>query len=401
MKKIVVVVGDAEKRQELVSALTDAGYEVTPFGDPLEAARATSKFHFVVVITEETVVKHHDGLVLAKVARSKGLAGLVLHSELPAEVVMLCQDIINGPKPQSSRDEYRYRIQGLLRQTLEPLTLPEIRQRVIELTADQRDPFRAPDIKQVTDVIQQDPQLTALMIRLANTVLIRGIEQVSSVGVAVGRLGLLRVHAAVMTMAVLDIVKGMAAVPGFDPHQFWRHFIACAVTSEVLFELVRDRLQLDPALASKAFTGGIMHDVGKVILYEHAPELFGDVLKLMRYRDHSMWEAEHGLCGVSHCTVGTRFSQQWRLSAILEMVIKFHHTPDCRNVSESGRIISLVQVADALAWQLGFGVGGDGLTVPALNADILRLLDLKNEEIEALKPVALERIHEMLAVIPL
>jgi HD-like signal output (HDOD) protein len=153
-------------------------------------------------------------------------------------------------------------------------------------------------------------------------------------------------------------VKG---TPDFSVHEFWKHALGVAIASELL---AKDTGFGKP---EEAFTCGLLHDLGKIVLYMiHKPTLL-EVVKTAKDNDITFSDAEKLLDVRAHTYFGEVIASKWGLPMIIQNTIHYHHSDvtDLNTVVPSHKpVIQLVSVADALVKHLGIGDSGDNKNDP-------------------------------------
>ena len=125
------------------------------------------------------------------------------------------------------------------------------------------------------------------------------------------------------------------------------------MTAELLAESVKG---IDPA---DAYTAGLLHDMGKIILSEYVDVDIEAIKRVMDEKDMAFDEAEHDTLGVDHAAMAGALLKRWQIPPDITDAVHWHHRPDR---SERNReLTDLVHVADALCLNIGWGVGDDGM----------------------------------------
>jgi len=95
----------------------------------------------------------------------------------------------------------------------------------------------------------------------------------------------------------------------------------CATASQLLAEhsLYNDR--------EVAFVGGLLHDVGKIVLGSYVAERLPIIQAYCLKYGSSFVEAERADMGFDHAEVGGRIAAQWNLPSPLVNAITYHHNP--------------------------------------------------------------------------
>jgi putative nucleotidyltransferase with HDIG domain len=199
--------------------------------------------------------------------------------------------------------------------------------------------------------ISLDQALTAKTLRLANSSFYGVPRHVASVSEATAVLGLRTVRTVVTAAALTGSLKPPVCT-GFDFMAFWRH----AVSTAVCARLVAAELGGD---TEAAFTAGLLHDIGQLVLASSFPERFAQVLAHCAVAGVELRDAEQALLGTNHASVGTMVAEHWRFPEQIVDAIGLHHTPPAGG--SSGELARIVNVADALVRSLEQGDGGDAV----------------------------------------
>jgi putative nucleotidyltransferase with HDIG domain len=218
-------------------------------------------------------------------------------------------------------------------------TLPSLPQAVQDALAVLGD--EGASVHAVAERIEHDQVLMARTLRAANTAFYGAPGRVATIRAAIGVLGLRAVAALLTTASVSAQFPVSARCPEFRFGSFWRHTLTTALTSRGLARA----LGMD---AEVAFTAGLLHDIGALVLATQFPAEFGIALRHAREHDLPLRGAERAVLDVDHCVAGEVLAQHWRLPAAVVQAIAQHHAPvpDPRGKPS---LSELVHVADALA----------------------------------------------------
>ena len=229
----------------------------------------------------------------------------------------------------------------------------------------------------VVMVLKYDNVLTAKLLRACNSPYFGFDEQIASVEQAVLLMG----HQQILHM-VLSLAFGGAmstTLPGYaiEAKQLWSHSLTTAVAAE---QLIKSGIQLDVE-SPVAFTGGLLHDIGKLALNQ---VLDADAQTLIRDRitqDHLPRNtAEKEILGTDHSEVGACLLETWRLPGeIIEAVLNHHHPTS----KPEPKLSAIVHVADCLAHLIGSAPGWESYAIIA-DADTNRVLGITPQWYESL-----------------
>lgn len=247
-------------------------------------------------------------------------------------------------------------------------SLPHIVTRVIELSED-------PDstAADINNVLNQDQGMTAQVLRLANSAFYGFPRRIGTVADATILLGFKTIRSIVMAASVSDIlsqeIKGYALANG----ELWRHSQSSALAARLIGKKIKyNKLDL-------AYTGALLHDIGKVILNNSMIEAYREVIDRVNQGDIPFIEAENLILGFNHAMVGAKVAEKWNLPPELVEAIALHHDPIKAEINRE--LTSIVHLADAVCVSMGIGIGVDGLLYP-ISAGAVRLLGLNESDID-------------------
>lgn len=239
---------------------------------------------------------------------------------------------------------------------------------------------------QLAQSIMWDPALTSRLLRLVNSPFFGLKRAIGSPIEAIMLLGFQAVRDLALATTVLDLFPADACA-AFDPRRLWEHAIATAVAASLLGR----QAGCDPA--EELFVAGLLHDLGKIVLYVHYRPTFFEVLASAECHDAPIWASEQRITGTTHAQLGAQLIRHWRFPGRLADAIAQHHA---RSPSKPAQI---VQAADGLARALGIHCGMDdavpvGHVWPSVlgdPAELDPLLDRCAEQYEAAAAVLLPR----------
>jgi putative nucleotidyltransferase with HDIG domain len=243
--------------------------------------------------------------------------------------------------------------------------LPSLPVVVMELlgTIDQDDV----DISVLAKKLSYDQALTAKTLRLANSSMYGLQVKVTTIQQAMTFLGFQATRNLIIAVAVTGCFPG-GLCPGFDDKAFWRHSIATAACARVLARRVR--LNQD-----YAFTAGLLHDIGRLVLVSKHPQRYQQVLSERAAKDCDLIDAERAVLGIDHVAAGVALAQHWNFSDTMRQAIAHHHDPETPG---AGFLATIVHVANAIVHALDLAREQDEL-VPAVSSVAWTALGLSEE----------------------
>ena len=174
-------------------------------------------------------------------------------------------------------------------------------------------------VNQLSACIEKDQAMVSKILKLVNSAFFGLKGRISALSHAVVILGFNTIRNAVVSISIIDVFCSKKFFDGFDIKQFWKHSVAVAVTSKYLAEKTR----IHPA--DDCFVGGLLHDMGKIVLVQHLNDLFQKIWLAMKASGQSFYEAEKSQIPVDHAQIGGYLAQKWQLPAGLVDAIRCHH----------------------------------------------------------------------------
>jgi putative nucleotidyltransferase with HDIG domain len=163
---------------------------------------------------------------------------------------------------------------------------------------------------------------------------------------AVGILGFETVKSMVMTLKLLSHYDKIKPVY-FSIDRLWRHSTEVARLARRLALSQTD----DPVLAESAFTAGLMHDVGKLILAANFDEQYSGAQALARKRQIALEEVEKDIFGAGHGELGAYLLGLWGMPPELVECAALHHSPS-RGGGKQFTALTAVHAANVLVYEV-------------------------------------------------
>ena len=185
----------------------------------------------------------------------------------------------------------------------------------------------------VAKVVEEDPSITAAVLRIINSAYFGLPRRVSSVGETVRYLGIQPLKNIVLTV---EIFEGLATGPAASAMQQEAIARACAM---------REVLGRTP-MAEAAFAVGVLADVGALLLVTRLP-IDAQAIKKMTAAGRLPWEAERQRLGCTHAELGAVLLSRWNLPhAIVEAVALHHSPPENAPAATLGTALALVTAVE-------------------------------------------------------
>lgn len=199
------------------------------------------------------------------------------------------------------------------------------------------------DVSTLAGKIANDQALVARVMRVANSAFFGLSGQVGTIFEAISVLGFNNLRGLVTAAAIIN--ASPKNLGQFDLVVFWRHGICTAACAKVLAK----RLGLNPEIA---FTAGVLHDIGKLIIVMEYPAA-AKVVAVDEASDESFLEAERNLIGYDHAALGGELAKRWKFPQAIRDAIRLHHSP--QDAGDRSSLSDVVYVANLFAHALDQG----------------------------------------------
>lgn len=212
------------------------------------------------------------------------------------------------------------------------------------------------DLDDVVKIVKFDSALTMRVLKAVNSPVYGLVSDVTSIDRALSYLG----ERMVVSIAVQENAGQLLNKPleGYLGEQgaLWRHDLFSAIASREVARYAKGDFDLD-----LAFTGGLLHDIGKSVFSsfwkDMAEEALGQIDEGV-VADYLM--AEQDLAGLDHTEVGYEMARHWQLPEALQMVILHHHHP-AEAAEWVQPLVYAVHIGDIVSMMAGCDTGSDGL----------------------------------------
>jgi HD-like signal output (HDOD) protein len=210
---------------------------------------------------------------------------------------------------------------------------PDVCLKVLEMIESQH-----ASAQDIGEVVIRDPNLTARVLKLANSSFYNLAAKVDTVSRAITILGINELYGIVVAVSA---VKSFSQLPNtvVNMDTFWRHSIYCGLVARNCAS------RLNYLHPERLFIAGLLHDVGSLVLYNRLPELTRDLLQIAAGDEEACYQLELEELGFSHATLGSLMLERWHLPVTLRDAVAFHHEPQhAEEVQMEAAIVHLANV---------------------------------------------------------
>jgi putative nucleotidyltransferase with HDIG domain len=273
----------------------------------------------------------------------------------------------------------------LLRALLPKLThLPGLPSTYFEVLKKIESPYST--VQEVGEVIANDPAVTVRLLQMVNSVAFSLAQKITDPVDAVALLGLETVKSLVLCLQVFN-ENELLARAGVSMEHLWDHSLTVAKTArQIMLQLTSA-----PRLANDAFTAGLLHDIGRIVMAINLPKDYAEIIKASRQLQSPLHIEEIRRFGVNHTQVGAYLLGVWGMPVGLVEAAALHHAPSHTATSEIS-ILTAVHVGNVLAHEQS---PGHGIPKPAFDVDYLVKLGLPTRVEEWLTLLKAERTAEV------
>jgi putative nucleotidyltransferase with HDIG domain len=355
--------------------VTDAAIPASPTGPPeagedlVEAAEVAVRRRFFSLDMDQAAVRLLFRLAvdreLARLRRQGGPDQAVAPAAGGSQPEVL-------PSPPASLDE-------ILRDEPQLVSPPEVYQRISRVL---RDP--ASTVDDAAEALRHDPSLAAKLLRLVNSPFyartMRAVHgrfpaKVDSLSRAVLVVGARQLSTLALGVSVLPLFQDIPQ-HWVNMRLFWEHSVGCAVAAQAIAGAVGHG---NPEIA---FVAGLVHDLGRIILFKQAPRHMAAAMRLAMAEQAPLAQAEGRVFGFDHAALGGLLLHKWQFPVNLETMVREHH--ETAEVDGDGGA-AVIHLADVVANAMAWGSSG-GRHVPPLSERAFAGLGLSAEALVGLVP---------------
>ncbi|WP_260293794.1 HDOD domain-containing protein [Sedimenticola hydrogenitrophicus] len=234
----------------------------------------------------------------------------------------------------------------LIRNAGDLVSLPEICVRINQLVDDPTS-----SAEEMAQVISQDASLTARLLKIVNSAFYGFPGRIDTIARAITVIGTRDLRDLALMTAACELFTGVPANL-IDMERFWHSSLTCGVLAR---RLARSCRVLHP---DRLFVMGVLHDIGRLVLFQQLPVASRDILLISKGRDDLIVAAEREVFGFTHGDVGYELACDWRLPAPICSAIRWHHLPEqaTTDLIECTLVYIANILADSLVWDSEPGV---------------------------------------------
>lgn len=220
---------------------------------------------------------------------------------------------------------------------------------------------------EIAEIISSDQAAALKVLKVVNSAFYGFSGRIDTISRAILYLGLNEVRNLIFALSVINLFQKKKNLMNFRPAEFWSHSIGVGITTRI----VGSTIQI-PNLENY-FLAGILHDIGKLILFEHAADEYAQVLRIVEEKRCSITDAEKEALGFDHAKIGELLALKWNLPTTIRNAVRYHHIGVMEGSTD--KLVAAVYTADITARTLELGYPGDDL-IPEPNELVFEKLKI-------------------------
>ena len=214
------------------------------------------------------------------------------------------------------------------------------------------------EIKDLTEEIRKDQVISARTLQLCNSVMFASRKKIESLDHALVMLGQHLLLKFVISASLDNFFNQSSKGYSLCKGGIYHHAVGTAVIAEKLADLTG---KVEPSMA---YTAGLLHDIGKVVLDQFVNSGFPLFYRQLNEEGKNFSEVEKQVLGTDHTEVGASLALKWSFPESLVETIRHHHNPE--DAQQHNELVHIVYLADLLMSRFHAG-----LELERLNTDTL------------------------------
>ena len=197
-------------------------------------------------------------------------------------------------------------------------------------------------VQKIAELIEKDAGLASKVLQIVNTSDMGLAQRVTNVVQAVKALGLENIRNLVLMAEVFQPADDDVMPNNFDLDSLWHHCLKVAKYARTIAESET----IDNKIAEDAFTAGLLHDIGQIILAMRKPDEFGRAIRESIEGSIPLVEKEKEIIGATHSEIGGLLLELWGLPDPIVEAITFHNDPSLCSTQDNFGALTAIHVAN-------------------------------------------------------
>jgi len=246
----------------------------------------------------------------------------------------------------------------------------------------------ASTVNDVADVVVQDPNISARILRIVNSSFFGFATEIESIPRAINIMGMSQLHDLALTISATKAFKGLNS-DLINMKDFWLHSIYCAAIAKLIAR------KCNVVDSERLFVSGILHDIGHLVIYTKLPSQTAKLLETAKQQQVPLAQLEKSTFGFDYAEVGGELLQLWKLPDCLGQTV-YHHT-QIQNEEQFALDAAIIHIANILVLQEESEK--TGLKAPSFDPMSFQLTSLSEEDLNPLKIEAKKNMADILKLL--
>jgi putative nucleotidyltransferase with HDIG domain len=208
------------------------------------------------------------------------------------------------------------------------------------------------DIDELAEEVRKDQVIAARTLQICNSAMFARRFKIESLERALNYLGQQQFLHLVIVAAVEKFFNQSCDSYSLCKGGLFHHAVGTALVAEKL------ACSIEGASASKAYTFGLLHDIGMVVLDQFVGQTSPFFYRQLQDKPNLM-EVEEEVLGISHPAAGGLLADKWSFPESLADVIRWHHQPE--RSQTNGVLTHIIHVADVIMSRFHVGLNIEGI----------------------------------------
>lgn len=291
----------------------------------------------------------------------------------------------NSPRSIPSRSTIegdRPKLNDMVGKDVPLCSLPDIYFKIMEVI---KSPISS--AASIAKVVSTDPNLSLRLLRLVNSAFYGFPVPIRSISRAIAIVGIRELSSLALAVSTMN---AFSYIPSdyVEMRSFWRHSITCGVIARVL--AVHRKIHRDESF----FLAGLLHDIGRALLYINAPSWMAHALGVSRFFHLPLLEVERRLLGFDHGQVTFRLLNSWNIPEPILGLASWHHAPEKHDKPEEA---ALIWLADWMANAMKIGSSGTYF-LPPMDGELWKAVGMEAETLRSVFVQSERQINEILRI---
>lgn len=239
--------------------------------------------------------------------------------------------------------------------------------------------------KDLADILETDQAMAVKVLKIANSSHYGLSGKVSSIQQASVLIGYKDLGDLLAMAGASGLLGNTLEGYGLEAGDLWKHSMGVAFGSKII------AAKAEPAMANDAFTAGLLHDTGKLILDKYVLQRGAIFEEFLADGTESFLTAERQILGFDHSEIASEACAIWKVPDVLVKAIKYHHYP---SKSDHDKLAYIIHMADAITMMTGLGLGNDGMMYK-MDDEALEFLKLEDEDVIDIMTEVVESVQQI------